>query len=211
MLKSAASKVMWVGRATVFLVGLAVILALVFGITSTAFAHRGDKGFFHLGHKNVKHAVSKLVGRVTGPSLVIGNGSEDPKATALRLNVKAGKPPMKVNSDAKVPKLNADKLDGLDSTEIGVNGLQTISFPTATNSSSPKSTRASCPSGKMLVGTGWTISGGKRGSSPDARTDVVVDSVLTLGNSVLVSAYEVGQGTTNSWQLSARATCAQAP
>jgi hypothetical protein len=30
MWRSAASKVMWVGRATVFLVGLAVILALVF-------------------------------------------------------------------------------------------------------------------------------------------------------------------------------------
>jgi hypothetical protein len=34
MLRSAASKVMWVGRATVFLVGLAVTLALVINSTN---------------------------------------------------------------------------------------------------------------------------------------------------------------------------------
>jgi hypothetical protein len=33
MFRSAASKEMWVGRATVFLVGLAVILALIFGVS----------------------------------------------------------------------------------------------------------------------------------------------------------------------------------
>ncbi len=37
MIRSAASKVMWAGRATVFMGGLAAILALVFGVTSTAF------------------------------------------------------------------------------------------------------------------------------------------------------------------------------
>ena len=38
MLRTAAAKVMWVGRATVFVVGLVVILALVMGVASTAFA-----------------------------------------------------------------------------------------------------------------------------------------------------------------------------
>ncbi len=36
MVRSAASKVMWVGRATVFLVGIAVIVGLVFGAASVA-------------------------------------------------------------------------------------------------------------------------------------------------------------------------------
>jgi hypothetical protein len=36
VIRSAASKVMWVGRATVFMVGLAVILALVLGVATTA-------------------------------------------------------------------------------------------------------------------------------------------------------------------------------
>ena len=39
--RSAFSKVMWVGRATVFLVGLAVVLALVFGAATTALGATG--------------------------------------------------------------------------------------------------------------------------------------------------------------------------
>ncbi len=42
MVRGAASKVIWVGTATVFLVGLAVILALMFGAASMAFAEDGD-------------------------------------------------------------------------------------------------------------------------------------------------------------------------
>ncbi len=99
MLRSAASKVMWVGRATIFLVGLAVILALVFGVASTVSAHTGNKGFFHLGHKNVSKAVSTLVKQGPGP--------------ALSLMVQSGQPPLKVNSSGKVANLNADRLDGL--------------------------------------------------------------------------------------------------
>lgn len=101
MIKSAASKVMWVGRATVFLVGLAMILALVFGVASTAFAHKGNTGFFHLGHKNVSKAVSTLVKQGPGP--------------ALSLVVQSGQPPLKVNSSGKVANLNADRLDGKSS------------------------------------------------------------------------------------------------
>ena len=50
MLRSAASKVMWVGRVTVFLVGLAMILALIFGVASTALGANGD--FFKVGKTN---------------------------------------------------------------------------------------------------------------------------------------------------------------
>lgn len=103
MLRSAAGKIMWVGRATVFLIGVAVILALLFGVASSAFAHGGNKGFFHLGHKNVTSKVSTLIKRGAGP--------------ALNLRVGSG-PPLKVNSDAKVPKLNADQIDGKDSASF---------------------------------------------------------------------------------------------
>ena len=104
MLKSAAGKVMWVGKATVFLVGLAVILALMFGVASTVSAHTGNKGFFHLGHKNVSKAMSTLVKQGPGP--------------ALSLMVQSGQPPMKVNSTGKVTNLNADRLDGKDSSQL---------------------------------------------------------------------------------------------
>jgi hypothetical protein len=67
MLKSAANKVMWVGRATVFLVGLAVILALIFGVASMALGANGD--FFKVGKSNVASAVSTLTKRGAGTSL----------------------------------------------------------------------------------------------------------------------------------------------
>lgn len=100
-------KVVWVGRATVFLVGLAVILALVLGVTSMAFGANGD--FFKVGRTNLASAVSVLTKSGAGP--------------ALSLNVDSG-PSLKVNSAAKVAKLNADELDGLDSTNFAPNAAE---------------------------------------------------------------------------------------
>ena len=96
MLRGAAGKVMWVGRATVFSVGLAVILAVVFGAASTALGANGAP--FLLGKQNFASQVSKLVKRGDGP--------------ALSLQVQDGQPPMKTNSSGKVANLNADQLDG---------------------------------------------------------------------------------------------------
>jgi hypothetical protein len=114
MLKSATSKVMWLGRATVFVVGLAVILALTVGVVSTALAGSGVGATFNLGKTNTVGAISKLVGSVAGPSLMIDNNSTNSAATALDLQVEAGKAPMKVNSAAKVANLTSDKVDGVD-------------------------------------------------------------------------------------------------
>ena len=49
MTRTIFSKVMWVGRVTVFLVGLAVILALTVGLASTALAGTGIGTRFDLG------------------------------------------------------------------------------------------------------------------------------------------------------------------
>jgi len=75
MVGNAASKVMWVGRTTVFLVGLAVILALVFGVASTALGANG--GGFILGKAaNTATKVTGLIGKVaTGSALVVKNPS----------------------------------------------------------------------------------------------------------------------------------------
>ena len=78
MIKSAASKVMWVGRATVFLVGLAVILALVFGAASVAFGDDGD--FFKVGRSNLANSVSKLTKNGAGPALDLRVSSGPPLA-----------------------------------------------------------------------------------------------------------------------------------
>ena len=80
-----------------FLVGLSVILALIFGAATMAMGADGKP--FLLGKKNVASAVSKLVKSGVGP--------------ALSLTVDSG-PPMAVNSSTKVTNLNADKVDGLE-------------------------------------------------------------------------------------------------
>lgn len=91
MIRSAAGKVMWVGRATVFMVGLAVILALVFGVATSALGANGKP--FLLGKRNVASAISTLIKQGPGP--------------ALNLQVGAGQPPLAVNSKTRVANLNA--------------------------------------------------------------------------------------------------------
>ncbi|BBL80216.1 hypothetical protein RxyAA322_20700 [Rubrobacter xylanophilus] len=90
-------------------VSFALVLAVTVGMTTDALAGRGVGAPFHLGQNNVVNKLSKLVGQVNGPMLrIINRGS----GTALDLRVQSGKPPMRVNSTARVARLNADKVDG---------------------------------------------------------------------------------------------------
>ena len=119
MVRSAARKVMWVGRATVFMVGLSVILALLFGVASVAFAGNGDA--WRLGRNNVATAITALGGAVgvNGPMVRLTNNNAGTDDTALNLNVQSGEAPMTVNSLAgTATNLSADKLDGIDSGQF---------------------------------------------------------------------------------------------
>jgi hypothetical protein len=118
MLRSAIGKVMWVGRATVFLVGLSMILAVVLGVATMAFAANG--GAWRLGRNNVATAITRLGGMagVDGPMLRLTNNNAATNDTALDLKVQSGEPPMTVNSSAKVANLNSDQLDGKDSDQF---------------------------------------------------------------------------------------------
>ena len=72
MLRSVAGKVMWVGKATTFCVGLAVVLALMLGVASAALAALpGDP--FKLGQSNRVDRLSTLVGTLAGPALRVDN------------------------------------------------------------------------------------------------------------------------------------------
>ena len=88
MIKSVAGKVMWVGRATVFLVGLAVILGLVFGVASSALGVNGEP--FMLGNQNAATNVSTVVRKGLGP--------------ALKLLVREGQAPIVTNAGAGTAK-----------------------------------------------------------------------------------------------------------
>ncbi len=138
MIRSVVGKVMWVGRATVFLVGLAVVLALMFGVATAALAGNGPGDVFNLGQKNTVNRLSQLVGSTTSAMLRVDN---DGTGTALDLRVGSATadpaskttPPMTVDSQARVANLhaafaddastssytnNADKLDGKNSTDF---------------------------------------------------------------------------------------------
>lgn len=95
-----------------FLVGLAIILALVFGAASTALGANGDA--WKLGKGNVATAITKLAGTVgvDGPMLRLDNNNAGISATALDLQVEPGHAPMSVNSSTQVSNLNADQVDG---------------------------------------------------------------------------------------------------
>jgi len=73
-----------------------VILALLFGVASTALG--ADGAPFLLGQENVASQVSRLVKNGPGP--------------ALKLIVRDGQPPLAVSSSGKVANLNSDQLDG---------------------------------------------------------------------------------------------------
>jgi len=111
MVRSAVSKVMWVGRATVFLVGLTVVLAMVLGVATAALAGTGVGATFNLGKLNTVNQLSRLVGSSDTPMLRVDNNNAGTNATALDLQVEAGHTPMKVNSSTQVLGLNADLLD----------------------------------------------------------------------------------------------------
>ena len=83
--------------------GLALVLALVFGVASVALSATG--GNFLLGKRNVADAVSTLIKQGPGP--------------ALSLVVESNQPPMRVNASAgKATNLNADKLDGMEGAAL---------------------------------------------------------------------------------------------
>ena len=209
VLRSVVGKVMWVGRATVFLVGLAVILAALFGLASTALGANGDS--LRLGLGNAATNTTSLGGVLgaNGAMLRLANKNDGADDTALRLEVQAGEAPMSVNSGTRVDGLNADRVDGQDVDRIGVNGLQRVEAVSDENSVSSKQATASCPSGKVLVGTGFDIFGGKSGSSPNQQTDVMMDFVIPGSTSVTAAAYE-DEATGASWSVRAIAICATA-
>jgi hypothetical protein len=135
MVRSVAKKVMWVGRATVFLVGLAVILALVFGVVSRAVAHSGvDTKLLHLGHSNV---VGTATNPATMPTTLISTLADAAKSALIVQNKSGGSAldlrvnssevaPMKVNSNKVVTNLNADNVDGKSATDFYTAGSKVV-------------------------------------------------------------------------------------
>jgi hypothetical protein len=202
-MESVLKKVMFVGRATTFMVGLAVILALTVGVAGAAFG--ANSANFLLGKTNTVNAITQLVGSVAGPGLLIDNNSTDAAATALELQVEAGKAPMKVNSGTQVANLNSDKVDGLDASQLGgLSGVEQVGAAGVHNSFDIKATTATCPEGKVAIGGGARMNG-------FINVAALHESHQGFGDprSWFVSAHEHGP-TDKEWELDAFAICASA-
>lgn len=116
MARKVLHKVAWAARATTTVVGLAVMLALVLGVASTAMGANG--GGFILGKAtNTATKVTGLIGKVaTGSALAVKNPSG---GSALGLTVNAGQAPLTVNPEAgKATNLDADEVDGKDASSF---------------------------------------------------------------------------------------------
>lgn len=91
---------------------MVTVLAFI-ALGGTTLAATG--GNFILGQPNSASSTTGLSAGTTGPAFRATNTST---GTAGSFNVAAGHPPLTVNSNTKVTNLNADKLDGLDSTQL---------------------------------------------------------------------------------------------
>ena len=247
MVRSIVRKVMWVGRATVFLVGLTVIFAVVLGVATTAAAHQGFPGLFHLGHDNPVTSLSKMTGSVANGVLQVtnqstGNTTQDATAItatnnsngsptmrasnnkgspAMELNV--GCPsllqcnrgaPMTVNSAAKVDNLNADLLDGKDSTDFTHREVF-VAASSNLDSSDDKEVLAPCPEAgqDVLVGGAEVIGeAGKvvlyRSTLGGTNPDEDDPNAPPAREGWVAEAKEIpGAGSTGNWYLLVEAVC----
>ena len=125
MVRRTVEKVMWVGRATVFLVGLAVVLRP--GSKVAAAALGAPMNTFKLGQINTSNAISTLVGAVPGSNLKIESTGTNANATALEVKVPQNNAPLTINAGAVTTNLNADRLDDREASSFadGVGGKAT--------------------------------------------------------------------------------------
>ena len=116
---------------------------------------------------------------------------------------------MRVNPEAgTATDLSADELDGKNADEIGVNGLEEVFTDSAFNSADFKQTTASCPAGRVLVGTGYDIYDDQQGIQEAANFGVI--AVFPGIDQVSVRAAEQ-QPTSANWGMTVNATCATGP
>src|SRR6266571_6533686 len=86
-------------------------VGIFLALGGTTYAATG--GNFILGQSNSATSTTALSAGVTGPAFKVTNTST---GSAASFNAAAGHPALAVNTSAKVPKLNADQLDGKDSS-----------------------------------------------------------------------------------------------
>jgi hypothetical protein len=143
----------------------------------------------------------------TGGNFILGQGNSagsttslsNPHGSALSLTSKAGTPALRVGNSVKVGNLNADLLDGRDSSSFATAGsVVRVSPPTFTPSEGPinRQARAFCASGEHAVGGGADVR---------ALTGDRLGEFFTFVNisAPIDSSNEPGTGTAIGWKVEA--------
>jgi hypothetical protein len=179
-----------------------VAVALVLGLSSTAFAAvKGDP--LKLGIGNTINLFTTLSGNVTSTMFRVINTNTTSSASAIRainsgggpaidLRVNSGQPPMIVNSSGKVANLNADQLDGFDSTKFMGATTFIVESPLGLGNNHGDGTftaSMSCPAGSIM------LSGGPANLS---GTTVMVES---FPKPPIWAARIHPQGLTDNWNV----------
>jgi hypothetical protein len=94
-----------------------VAAVLILGV-ATAFAGTGVGAVFNLGQLNSVNQTSRLTGNSAGAMLKVKNTNPAAGSFGVAIEVGAGRPPLQVNSNARIPLLNADLLDGRTATDF---------------------------------------------------------------------------------------------
>jgi hypothetical protein len=146
-------------------------------ISASALAGTGIGGVFNLGKTNKVNAPTTLTGKVKGNSLQLTNTGSGP---ALGITVRAGKAPLVVSAKAgKAINLNADELDGHDSSFFASKGFSTgftDSNPVTLTSAGENHTLMTLPvpAGHYIVITRLQGITGGDGGGNDFRYDCVL-------------------------------------
>lgn len=188
MLNRMASRAVRLARGTALALGTAVVLALVLGVATAALAGTGVGANFHLGKVNSVNAVSRLVGSIAGSMLLVDNNGSG-SALDLQVGPSTTRPadktvaPMKVDSQAVVSNLNADELDGKDSSQFMTASTYFSTSPETSgqdigNGTGIRHAEWSCDPGDQLLTGGyhWLVNG----------TSLAVVGNLPSGNSWVV-------------------------
>jgi hypothetical protein len=235
MLRSMASKVAWVGKTASMVFGLALVLALIFGVASVSLSATG--GNFILGQSNSAGNQSSLVAGVVGATksaLLVRNSG-----AGAALNLKVGNqtstpeskttPPVKVDSQALVGNLNADeldgksdkeflpaggkaadsdKLDGLDSTQfMGDFAGRNDATTSEVNSTRFKSVDVHCP-GTTKVVDGYAQVYPNTAESP---IPVALQAVGSVGDMIFRATASEMAPYDGNWGISVSVLCVKSP
>ena len=200
--KTILSRIWRLGRGTATVMGLAVLLALTVRLATAALgAVPGDP--FKLGRLNAVNGVTQLVGKSAGTMLRVDNNSSAKNSRVMSLEVQPGKAPLSVNASAgKATNLDADKLDGKDSTSFFSGKTYQAQSPVnnGTGGGSLVISRALCDQGDRVLGGGAS-------AGNIAEDDLVQSIPINAPSGWQAIVRDNGNGQT----ISASALCADFP